>query len=354
MGGDYSHELIVEHAVGESRYVVSEDGLYCAHEDIAEFKREDMNADEALRQARVVEARRGPTIADGVTLYGEPSWRQIKTLLYVTDAGERVLVALRGDLEVSEAKLLRVIECNSLRLATEEEVLELGSVVGFVSPLRLAVRKVGDLSLTTVRNFITGADMQHYDTVDVNYGRDFQVDLLADIAAAQTGCRTLSGQVLHERRGVEVGNIFQLGTWYSDRMKGASYTASDGTKRPFYMGCYGLGIGRTIATIAEVYNDALGLLWPAAAAPYDVHLIQLGSDSAVQAAAENVYQKLSEKGQAVLFDDRSVSAGVKFSDADLIGIPERIIVSRRLLPTGQVELQRYRACQKREVGLAEL
>lgn len=354
MGGDYSHELIVEHEIGESRYLVSDDGSYCAHEDVAEFERENMNAGEALRDSRTVEAHRGPTIADGVKLYGEPAWRQIKTLIYITDTNEKILVSLRGDLDVSEAKLLRAVGCSTLRLATEQEVIELGSIVGFVSPLRLKLRKIGDLSLTTVRNLITGADEWQRDTVDVNYGRDFEVDVLCDIAVAHDGHRTTSGHTLRERRGIEVGNIFQLGTWYSDRMRGASFTASDGGKRPFYMGCYGLGISRTIATLAEVHHDERGLLWPITAAPYDVHIIQLGSDAAVKTAAEELYKKLCDKGRSVLFDDRDASAGVKFSDADLIGIPERVIVSQRLLATQRIEMQRYRSSEKIEIGIGEV
>jgi prolyl-tRNA synthetase len=279
-------------------------------------------------------------------LYGAPAWRQIKSLIYVTDTNEKVLVSLRGDLEVSEAKLLRAVGCDAIRLATEQEVAALGSVVGFVSPLRLALRKFGDLSLTTVTNFVTGADAWQQDTVDVNYGRDFEVDVLCDLAVAHDGHRTKCGQILRERRGIEVGNIFQLGTWYSDRMKGAAFTSSDGNKRPFYMGCYGLGIGRTIATLAEIHHDEHGLLWPSTAAPYDVHILQLGPDEKVKILAEDLYSRLRARGRAVLFDDRNVSAGVKFSDADLIGIPERIIISPRLTAVQQVEVHRYRSLQK--------
>jgi prolyl-tRNA synthetase len=355
MGGDYAHELIVEHSIGESRYLVAEDGSYAAHEDVATFEREVMNRDEPIRDLRIVTAERGPTIDDGVALYKEAAWRQIKTLIYVTEAGERIVVCTRGDLDISEEKLLKAAGCAALRLATEAEVSELGSVIGFVSPLRLKLRSIGDLSLTTVRNFITGADEWHRDTINVQYGRDFTVDTLADIAVAQDGhCREGGGAVLRERRGIEVGNIFQLGTWYSERMQGACFTASTGAKTPYFMGCYGIGIGRTVATIAEVYHDEAGLLWPTSVAPYGYHLIQIGSDDVTKGRAEALYRELTDSGAQVLFDDRDVSAGIKFSDADLLGIPMRVVVSARQGDTKTVEMQRYRARESSAVSVETL
>lgn len=355
MGGDYCHELIVENPLGESRYLVTDDGSYAAHEDVATFIREEMNSDEALRVLETVNAPRGPSIADGVSLYQQPSWRQIKSLIYVTDTGESVLVSLRGDLDVSEAKLLRVLGCNTLRLATDEEVRALGTVTGFVSPLRVRARKVGDTSLQTARNLITGADEWQRDTINVNYGRDFTVDILADIAIAQDGHRaSASGATLRERRGIEVGNIFQLGTWYTEKMKGASFTTSAGTQEPYYMGCYGIGISRTLATIAETYHDGAGLLWPSRVAPYAIHLVLVGNDPATRAEAERLYDMLRASGHEVLFDDRDTSAGVKFADADLLGIPHRVIVSSRLVSLGCVEHQVYRSSTKSEVPVASI
>ncbi|NDC37316.1 MAG: proline--tRNA ligase, partial [Proteobacteria bacterium] len=262
---------------------------------------------------------------------------QIKSLIYITDSGEALLVCLRGDLEVNESKLLKLVGCNTLRLASEAEVQALGSVVGFVSPLKLKVRKVGDTSLTTVKNFKTGADLWQRDTINVNFGRDFTVDILGDIAIARVGDYTVeSNSRLQERRGVEVGNIFQLGTWYSDRMEGAAFTGVDGKKHRYYMGCYGIGIGRTMATIAELCSDERGLTWPEVVSPYEYHLVSVSKEAAAE--AEGLYQKLKGTGKAVLFDDRDVSAGIKFADADLLGIPKRLVLSKRHLGTGEVEL----------------
>jgi len=355
MGGDYAHELIVEHPIGESRYLVAEDGSYAAHEDVATFEREVMNSDEPIRDLQVVTAQRGASVEDGVALYKQAAWRQIKTLIYVSESGERILVCIRGDLDISEEKLLRASGCGALRLATEAEVLELGSVVGFVSPLRLKHRSIGDISLTTVRNFITGADELHRDSLNVQYGRDFTVDTLADIAIARDGHRREGGgSVLRERRGIEVGNIFQLGTWYSERMQGASFTASSGAKTPYHMGCYGLGIGRTVAAIADIHHDQAGLLWPSSAAPYAYHLIQIGGDDSTKGRADALYKALIASGKQVLFDDRDVSAGVKLSDADLLGIPTRVIVSARQEDARAVEVQHYRASQTSKVSVDAL
>lgn len=338
MGGDYCHEFIVDHELGESHYLTSTDGSYVAHQDIATFRREHCNAEEKLLPLTVQQAVRGTTIQSGIELYGQPAWRQIKSILYYTENNEPVLACLRGDLSINESKVKNKLRCVALRLATEAEVQALGSIVGFVSPLKLKVRKIGDLSLTTVHNFYTGADEWHKDTLNVNYGRDFTVDILDDIAEAQDGhCSVETGSPLQLRRGIEVGNIFQLGTWYSEKMKGAEFTANDGGKLPYYMGCYGIGIGRTMATIAESHYDEKGLCWPETSSPFDIHLCVLGNDEAVKRNAEELYSSLLSGGKRVLFDDREVSAGIKFSDADLIGIQTRMIVSKRTLDSGVVE-----------------
>ena len=355
MGGDYCHEFIVDSPLGESRYLVSQDGSYLAHEDIATFKREELNPQEKLIPMSIAPAARGTTIAAGVDFYGQPAWRQIKSLIYLTDSGEPILAALRGDLEINQLKLQKILKCNELRLATEDEVQKLGSVVGFVSPLNLKIRRIGDLSLTTVRNFYTGADQWQLDTLNVNYGRDFTVDTLADIALANEGHLAVdTGSILREQRGIEVGNIFQLGTWYSQRMNGAEFTGSDGRKHPYYMGCYGIGIGRTLATIAELHHDDNGLCWPKATSPFELHLLSIGKEQETLHEAEKLYAELLTKEVSVLYDDRTVSAGIKFSDADLLGIPNRVVVSKRLVELGKVELQNRKTGLKNELTCSEL
>lgn len=340
IGGDYCHEFVVVSDVGESRFLMTRDGSYAAHEEVAKFRRESMNPDEAELPMEVRAAERGPTIEDGVALYGQPAWRQIKTLVIMVPSKtgeEAVLVSVRGDLEVNEAKLKKVLNVVTFRPAHPEEIKALGSCVGFVSPLHLKLRKIGDLSLQTVKNFYTGADALHQDTLNVNYGRDFTCDVLADIALPPVGCATEGGQPLEEGRGIEVGNIFQLGTHYSTKMAKAVFVDKDGKTKPYYMGCYGIGVGRTLATIVEVNHDDKGIVWPKSVTPYKVHLVHLGKEPETVARAEALSAHLEQNGYDVLWDDRDAGAGEKLNDADLIGIPVRIVVSARALEKGGVE-----------------
>ncbi len=337
IGGDYCHEFVVESEVGESRFLMTEDGSYAAHEEVAVFKREEMNPEEKELPMEVKDAPRGPTIDDGVKLYDQPAWRQIKTVVFVTDEDETVLVSLRGDLDVNEIKLKKVLGCYELKAATDKQIKELGSCVGFVSPLKLKLRKIGDVSLKTVKNFYTGADEHHKDTLNVNYGRDFECDVLADIALPPEGCVTEDGKKMVEGRGIEVGNIFQLGTHYSTKMDKAVFTDKDGKAKPYYMGCYGIGVGRTVGTIVEEHHDDKGIIWPKSVAPFKVHMTQLGNDEAAAQKAREVYEKLKAAGFEALYDDRDARAGEKLNDADLIGIPVRLVISNRSLENGGFE-----------------
>ncbi|HCW32940.1 MAG: prolyl-tRNA synthetase, prolyl-tRNA synthetase [Candidatus Peregrinibacteria bacterium GW2011_GWE2_39_6] len=337
IGGEYCHEFVVESPAGESRFLISPDRTYAAHEEVAIFKREIMNENEIPLPLKTVDAPRGPSIQAGVDLYQKPAWRQIKTIVYVTDEKEKILVAIRGDLEINEIKLKKVLKCIQLRTATEEEIRALGSVVGFVSPLKIKAKKIGDPSLKTVTNFYTGADEFQKDTLNVNYERDFTVDLMADIALPPKECVTNDNKKLIESKGIEVGNIFQLGTHYSTKMERANFTDENGHPKPYYMGCYGIGVGRTMATVIEIHHDEKGIIWPKNIAPYQVHLINLGGEENLIKKAKNLYLKMQNTGIEVLWDDRDLRAGEKLNDADLIGIPIRLIISNRSLEKGGVE-----------------
>lgn len=354
IGGEYCHEFVVESEAGESRFLMAEDRSYAAHEEVAVFKREMMNADEELLPMEVKDALRGPTIADGVKLYDQPAWRQIKSIVYVVDSGEKVMAVIRGDLDVNEIKLKHALKCIDLRPATEEEILELGSVVGFVSPLKLKIKKIGDTSLKTVHNFYTGADASKKDTLNVNYERDFKVDVLTDIALPPADCVTEDGKKMTEGKGIEVGNIFQLGTHYTTRMKGALFTDKDGKEKPYYMGCYGIGIGRTLATVVEEHNDEKGIIWPKRIAPYQVHLVSLGKDEKVAQEADKLHDLLEKAGIEVLYDDRDRQAGEKLADADLIGIPVRLVVSGRTMEANAVEWKERDKSDAERVALTDI
>lgn len=324
IGGEYCHEFVVESSIGESRYFTA--GDYCAHEEVAKFKREEIKKKEALRIMKEIEAKRGPTMEDGVKFHQRPLNEQIKDLMMVNEKGEFVLGVIRGDLDVNEVKLMHLAKAYSLRHATEEEIIGLGSYPGFISPVKLnkKVKVAADISVLKMVNAYTGANKKFKDLLNVNYGRDFKADVEGDIAMAQVGFKAENGQKLAEKRGIEVGNIFQLGYHYTNLMKGANFIDEDGKEKKYYMGCYGIGIGRTMAAIVEKFHDDKGMMWPKTVAPYQVYLINLKTD------AKEIYNKLIEAGIEVLWDDREdVSAGVKFSDADLTGIPVRLVVSER-------------------------
>ena len=340
IGGDYSHEFVVESDVGETLYLLSADGNYCAHEDVAEFYIADLNLDETAQPLEVIEQPTWvKTIADMGKFHNLPAARFLKNVAYKNiETDEIVIAVIRGDLNVNKTKLEHAVGApEQLTPATAADLARIGTRSGYVPSWGVAgVRTVGDSSLQTVRNFVGGQKTDTTDTRHVNYGRDFVCDHLADIALAEVGHVTKDGhQPLIEKRGIEVGNTFQLGYHYSQLMARATFTDEDGAARPYFMGCYGIGIGRTLQAIAEVHRDERGIIWPESVAPYGFHLISLGRND----DAERLYQQLLAWGMDVLYDDREhVAAGVKFADADLIGCPVRLVISKR---TGdQIEWKR--------------
>lgn len=348
IGGEYCHEFIVESDAGESRYFIADDGSYAAHEDVAVFELEAKNTDDRFEELKEVSAKRGKTMEDGVKLHGLPLWQQTKDVLYFDEATKRyILAVIRGDLDVNETKLMHVAGAWDLRSATEDEIRDdLGSEPGFISPVKMVEKGkksghkvviVGDKSLRGVHNMYGGANKKDTDLLNINIDRDYTVDIEADIALAQPGMKNSHGQQLKEGKGIEVGNIFQLGYHYTNLMHDAEYTDESGKREKYYMGCYGIGIGRTMAAIAEVLSDDKGLVWPENIAPARVYLASLGNNEKVTTAANELYETLLKKGISVLYDDRDVRPGEKFADADLIGIPHRVVVSNKTVEAGKIE-----------------
>jgi prolyl-tRNA synthetase len=278
------------------------------------------------------------TIEEVAGFVGVPSSQTLKAVFYFSD-GEFIFVVIRGDLEVNETKLRNTLKCTELRLATESEVNEAGLVAGFASPIGIkGVKVVADDSISLGSNFIAGANKSGYHFKNANYPRDFQVDLMTDIALARAGecCPKCRGR-LSSSRGIEVGHVFKLGTFISEKF-GASFLDKDGKSRPIVMGSYGIGLGRLLAAIVEQSHDDKGIIWPLSVAPYQVYLCPLSLDkSAVLPTTERIYQELQKEGIEVLFDDRGDSPGVKFNDADLLGIPLRLTLSPRTLQSQSVE-----------------
>lgn len=350
IGGEYCHEFVVESEIGESKFFVNEDKSYAAHEDIAKFIPDKKNIDEELKPLQEVSAVRGTTMEDGVLLHNLPLWQQIKDVLFVDEKGRFILGVLRGDLDVNEIKLMHVVKAYKLRHATEEEIREkIHSEPGFISPIGIKDNLeegvelviVADESLLTVRNAYGGSNKKDLDLFNINYGRDYKPDLEGDIAMVKEGYLSPDGtSVLTEKRGIEVGNIFQLGFHYSSRMTGANFRDSDGEEKPYYMGCYGIGLARTLAVVVEIFHDDRGIIWPEKVAPFKVHLVGLDlDDEKIRSEAEKVYKLLEAEGVEVLFDDRvGSSAGAKFADADLIGIPYRLVISKKT--TDKIEIKK--------------
>lgn len=348
IGGEYCHEFQVESEIGEGRFFVSEDGKYIAHEDVAAFKRISINTEEEEKPYTIIEQPEWvKTMEDNIKHYDLPKSRFLKNVVYrniVTD--EILIVVIRGDLEVNKTKLEKALNAvGQIENATDEDLASIGTKNGYVHSWgHEGARYIGDISLLSVKNFIGGQKEDTTDSTNVNYGRDFECEQLLDLAMAFDGAETENNGKLIEKKGIEVGNIFQLGYHYSSLMKDSEYMDSDGQKKRYYMGCYGIGLARTMAAVIEKHHDEKGMLWPEEIAPYKIHLLSLKQDE----KATEIYELLLKSGLEVLFDDREMSAGEKFSDADLIGLPFRIVVSEKTLKAECVEVKR------RNSGEAEL
>lgn len=348
IGGEYCHEFVVESETGEDKYFVSENGKYISHEDTVVFKKEDKNKNEKLLPLIEVDAERGVTMEDGAKFHNLPLWQQIKDVVFIDEQGRFILAIIRGDFDVNEFKLKKILKAVTLRRATNEEIREkLHSEPGFISPVGIKDQLekntkliiVADDSLRTIVNAYGGSNKKNRDLMNINIDRDYSSDIEDNIALAKNGYESLNGNgKLIEKRGIEVGNIFQLGYHYSNLMKGAVFTDSDGKEKPFYMGCYGIGIGRTMATIVEKFYDKKGIIWPKAVAPFQIYLIALVG---VEKEADKLYNEMIEKGIEVFYDDReNMRPGEKFADADLIGIPIRLVISEKTLKENCVEFKR--------------
>ena len=340
IGGRDSHEFILPSPSGEDTVVTCPRCGYAANTEKASSHKH-RTPPEPEKPLEEVATPGVKTIADLCAYLGIPDYKTLKAVFYTCD-GEVVFVTLRGDQEVNEVKLRNLLRCKDLRLATEEEVRRAGLVAGSASPVGLkGIRRVADETITLGHNFAVGANKPDRHYVNANFPRDFQVDVIADIALARAGEACLRcGAPLEATRGIEVGHIFKLGTGYSEQL-GAYFLDREGQQRPIIMGCYGIGVGRTLAAAIEQNHDAKGIVFPPPIAPFQVYLAALNADDPqVAEAAARLHDGLEAAGVETLLDDRSESAGVKFNDADLLGFPVRVVVSPRGLRQGTVEVKR--------------
>jgi prolyl-tRNA synthetase len=331
IGGEYCHEFVVESPIGETTYLTTIDGSYAAHIDVAKFSKFSEKSDEKLLPRKDVEGIGVIGVQALADFLHIPVEKTTKTIIFETDGGNVVAAAVNGLYDVNEAKLKNILHVSSFKLASPEVVKQVtGAEVGYAGILNLpkSVKVILDESVAGRVNFECGANKTHYHSININFGRDLsQPEKFYDIATAKAGYESLTKHLpLIEKRGIEVGNIFQLGYHYTNLMKGANFIDADGSQKPYYMGCYGIGLGRSMAAVVEVSHDNKGIIWPESIAPFQVQLISLPGAEEKGAA---IYELLDNQGIEVLWDDRDVSAGVKFGDADLIGIPYRLVVSQK-------------------------
>ncbi|MBI4002204.1 MAG: proline--tRNA ligase [Nitrospira defluvii] len=340
IGGTSSHEFMVLADTGEETIVYSEEGTYAANVERAEVL-PPTATDETPHRPLTPVSTPGQRTVEEVTAFLKITPRQlVKTLLYTTGK-ETVAVLVRGDHDVNEIKVKRLLGVTDLELVKPELVPSLiGAPVGYVGPVGLTqIRIVADLAVKTMANFVVGANQADTHLVDANWDRDFAVDQFADLRNAQAGDPSpRKDGTLKTAKGIEVGHVFMLGTKYSQAMK-ATFLDAQGQEQLAVMGCYGIGVSRTAAASVEQNHDAKGIKWPVPIAPFHVTLLPLSQSQPVTQLAETLYATLQNAGIEVLWDDRDERAGVKFNDADLIGAPYHLVIGDKGLAQGQVELK---------------
>lgn len=348
MGGSLAHEFMYLSNIGEDTLMICNQCGYKANRQIARFKKSPLPKEE-MKEIEKVSTPGSHTIESLANYLNIGKEKTAKAVFYIglfpeeENTREKFVFAIvRGDMELNETKLINAIKAKGLRPANNEDILAIGAVPGFASPVGLdQVMTVIDDIIPVSPNLVSGANEPDFHLLNVNYPRDYSASLIVDIANASEGCGCPDcGNPLRSSRGVEVGNIFKLGTRYSESLN-CSFLDSDGSQKPVYMGSYGIGVGRLLACIVEEHHDEKGIVWPASVAPYHIHMVLLQGrgDESSKNAAEQIYGELTSIGMEVLYDDGYDSPGVKFNNADLIGCPIRITVSDRASAQGGVEVK---------------
>ena len=343
IGGSFSHEFMVLADTGEDDIANCTKCAYAANLEKAEVK----GPDEApgpeqgsLTALEEVETPNQRTIEEVTNFLSVTPGQLIKTLIFRAD-GKPVAALVRGDHELNETKLKNFLGAEEVELADPRTIEEVtGAPVGFAGPVGLKIEIIADQAVRVMRNFVTGGNREDLHLRNVNLERDFHVDRFSDlrVITSQDPCPRCGGEILF-RRGIEVGHVFKLGTKYSKAM-GAVYLDEHGKERHMIMGCYGIGVGRTVAAAIEQNHDKDGIIFPIPIAPFEVVILPLQMhESKVVEAAEKIYRALSDQGLDVLLDDRDVRGGIKFKDADLLGTPLRITIGMRNLEKGLAELK---------------
>ncbi len=340
IGGSSSHEFMVLAETGEESIVYADQGTYAANVERAEVLPPTSSSTEPERPLEKVSTPGTTTIAAVSAFLNIPADQIVKTLLYRV-GNEYMAVLIRGDHELNEIKLTRLLNVNEVELASPEEVTRLTQApVGFAGPIGLSsIRIVADHAVQVMKNFVVGANEADHHYCNVNLDRDFTLHTVADLRTAQAGDPSPRGDgTLKVARGIETGHVFMLGTKYSQTMN-ATFLDSQGEEQVAIMGCYGIGVTRTAAAAIEQNHDQKGIIWPLPIAPFQIHLLPLSQSEKVSDVTMSLYSQLTEHNIEVLWDDRDERAGVKFNDADLIGVPYHVIIGEKGLKQGTIEIK---------------
>ena len=359
MGGTVSHEFMVPSEAGEDEIVVCQKCKYAASTHVAaceEAQSSKLKTQSKKLPIAEVETPGIKTIEKVAEfLKAEPS-KLVKTLLYKAD-GKITALLLRGDYEANETKLKNYLKCNTVELADEKTIEEVtGGPIGFSGPVGLKnIRIIADYSVQGLVNFITGANKKDAHLVNVNIDRDFETKEFADLRKITKDDKCPAcGKAIEIKKAIEIGHTFKLGTKYSGPL-GAKFLDADGKDHIIIMGCYGIGVNRIIAGLIETSNDKDGIIWPVSIAPYQIHVLSLNAaNKKVKEISEEIYAKLTKADYDVLYDDRDISAGIKFKDADLIGIPIQIIIGEKNAKKGIVEIKTRKDKKVLQVKSSEL
>ncbi len=355
IGGSSSHEFMVLADSGEDAIVSCSLCAYAANMEKAEARQVSTKDHAEPRPLERVATPEKRSIEEVAAFLNAATSSLVKSLVFVAD-DEPVLALLRGDHDLNEIKLKNLLGCESLELAPDAVVEQVtGAPVGFAGPVGIDVRIVADQTVAGMKNFITGGNEKDVHLKSVNLGRDFTVESFADIRDVVPGdpCPRCIDGIMEIWRGIEVGHVFKLGTKYSESLK-ATYLDAGGKEQVIVMGCYGIGVGRSVAACIEQNHDKDGIIFPIPIAPFHCIVSAVNAkDEAVMAAAEQIYSRLTAAGVETLLDDRDDRPGSKFKDADLIGIPLRIVVGSKNLVDGKVELKERRSGEVELLSIAE-
>jgi prolyl-tRNA synthetase len=358
MGGKDTHEFMVLSEIGEDTIAYSSESNYAANVEMAPvvLTTDQSRTNEAAKEKVKIETPAKKTIKEVSSFLQVTEEKCLKTLLFKADR-KFVMIVVRGDHEVNDIKVKNLLGATIVELASPEETKQvLGTPIGFVGPINQPedVQVIADQSIAQMVNAVCGANEENYHFVNVNPITDFNHVTYEDVRFIQEGDQSPDGQgTIRFAKGIEVGHVFKLGTRYSESM-GALYLDENGRSNPMIMGCYGIGISRTLAAVAEQFNDEKGLLWPSYLAPFDLHLVAVNMKDEVQKElASKLYQSLQKARYDVLFDDRFERAGVKFADSDLIGLPIRITVGKKAAE-GIVEVKVRKTGESEEVHVDQL